>query len=238
MKIVSIIGLFALILLSSLLTSLSTPIEEEFLSYTVNPKIQQLEFFWKDDKGKIINNFANLKLHLELSNKKLLFAMNGGIYEKEYSPKGLYIENGRTEIQLDTGSGFGNFYLKPNGVFFLTYDLKAEICNTIDFHKKRNVKFATQSGPLLVINGAVNPIFDQMSKSLNIRNGVGILPEGKVLFAMSKKELNLYEFASYFRRNGCTQALYLDGYISKTYLPEKNWIHQDGEFAIIIAEIE
>jgi uncharacterized protein YigE (DUF2233 family) len=76
------------------------------------------------------------------------------------------------------------------------------------------------------------------SKNTHIRNGVGILPSGNILFAMSKERINFYNFASFFKSKGCKNALYLDGFVSRTYLPEKGWEQEDGAFGIIIAEIE
>jgi len=32
--------------------------------------------------------------------------------------------------------------------------------------------------------------------------------------------------------------LYLDGFVSRTYLPSQNWKQEGGSFGIIIAEIE
>jgi uncharacterized protein YigE (DUF2233 family) len=55
---------------------------------------------------------------------------------------------------------------------------------------------------------------------------------------MSKKEVNLYEFAKYFKDAGCKNALYLDGFVSRTYLPEKDWIQIDGNFGVIIGVTE
>lgn len=87
---------------------------------------------------------------------------------------------------------------------------------------------------MLVIDGAIHPAFKQGSANLNIRNGVGILPDGKIIFAMSRQEINLYDFAQYFQSLGCKNALYLDGFVSRTYLPEKNWTQTDGNFGVII----
>ena len=87
---------------------------------------------------------------------------------------------------------------------------------------------------MLVIDGAIPAIFKQGSANLNIRNGVGILPDGRVILAMSKSAINFYDFANYFRSIGCKNALYLDGFISRTYLPEKNWVQTDGDFGVII----
>ncbi|WP_242604841.1 phosphodiester glycosidase family protein [Flavobacterium subsaxonicum] len=51
---------------------------------------------------------------------------------------------------------------------------------------------------------------------------------------MSKEPINFYDFAQYFKDMGCNNALYLDGYVSRTYLPEQNWIQADGNFGVII----
>ena len=164
--------------------------------------------------------------------------MNGGMFKKDNSPQGLYIQNGKTLAPPDTLSGAGNFYLKPNGVFYITLDKQAFICKTNDFSDNGKIIFATQSGPMLVINGKIHEAFAQNSTNLNIRNGVGILPNGKVIFAMSKEKINFYDFARYFKDLGCKNALYLDGFVSRTYLPEKNWTQTDGDFGAIIAVTE
>ncbi|MNS90583.1 hypothetical protein D3C72_1246390 [compost metagenome] len=100
------------------------------------------------------------------------------------------------------------------------------------------MRFATQSGPMLVIDGKIHPAFDQTSQNVNIRNGVGILPDGKVLFAMSKSLITFYDFARYFQEKGCKNALYLDGGISKTYLPEQGYTDKTGDFGVIIGVIK
>jgi uncharacterized protein YigE (DUF2233 family) len=88
-----------------------------------------------------------------------------------------------------------------------------------------------------VIDGKIHPKFTQGSKNVHIRNGVGILPNGNVLFAMSKNTINLYDFATYFKERGCSYALYLDGFVSRTYLPSAEWEQLDGNFGVIIGEI-
>ena len=183
-------------------------------------------------------SIKNLKTWLELKHQRLLFAMNGGMYKRDNSPQGLYIENKRAITPLDTLTGSGNFYLKPNGVFYLTTDHVAFICVSADFNDNGKIKYATQSGPMLVIDGQIHPAFKEGSTNLNIRNGVGILPGNKVLFAMSKKEINFYDLATYFKNMGCKNALYLDGLVSRTYLPEKHWIQTDGNFGVIIGVTE
>jgi uncharacterized protein YigE (DUF2233 family) len=160
------------------------------------------------------------------------------MYKPDGSPQGLFIENGKTLSPLDTSSGGGNFYLKPNGVFYITADNKAVICKTPDFKDNGKLKYATQSGPMLMIDGQIQPAFKEGSANLNIRNGVGILPDGRIIFAMSKSGINFYDFAQYFKSLGCKNALYLDGLVSRAYLPEKNWAQTDGNFGVIIAVIK
>jgi len=209
--------------------------DERFITYIADPKKMDIHFYWKDDKGENFRSIQNLKSWLENGKRKLIFAMNGGMYKPDGSPQGLFIENGKALSPLDTASGGGNFYLKPNGVFYITTDNKALICKTSDFKDNGKIKYATQSGPMMLIDGQIHPAFKEGSANLNIRNGVGILPDGSIIFAMSKPGINFYDFAQYFKSLGCKNALYLDGLVSRTYLPEKNWVQTDGNFGVIIA---
>jgi uncharacterized protein YigE (DUF2233 family) len=207
-----------------------------FLSYLSDPS--SISFYWKDSNGKIVGSLQNLKTFVEVGKKELKFAMNGGMYKKDQSPQGLYIENSIELSPLDTLYGNGNFYLKPNGVFYITKTNIAIICQTKEFIDNGQIKFATQSGPMLLIDGAVHSAFKKGSKNLNIRNGVGILPNNKVVFVMSKREVNFYDFAKFFKKLNCKYALYLDGFVSRTYLPEANWKQLDGDFGMIIGVVK
>ncbi len=211
--------------------------ENDIVTYTVDLNKADLKFYWKDKDGNIIRSLQNLKLLADENHQKLIFAMNGGMYQKDNSPQGLYIEDGKVISKLNTGSGNGNFHMKPNGVFYITTNNKAYISQTSDF-KSKDIKYATQSGPMLVIDGTIHPVFQKGSKNLNIRNGVGILPDGNIIFAISKYEINFYDFAQYFKDAGCKNALYLDGFVSRAYIPEKNWVQTDGNFGVIIGVTE
>ena len=238
-KIAFLLLIIALISIGFLALSKNEIVEDElFISYIVNPKKQNLEFFWKNEKGENFKNAENLISWLKSKNKKLLFSTNGGMYKKDNSPQGLFIENKIVKSEIDTSNGNGNFYLKPNGVFYLTTDKNPMICKTEDFANNGKIKYATQSGPMLVINGEIHTAFKKNSTNLNIRNGVGILPNNQIVFAISKKEINFYDFAEYFKKLGCKNALYLDGFVSRTYLPEKNWKQIDGNFGVIIGVTE
>jgi len=213
-------------------------VDDKIISYIVDTKTQNIRFYWRDDHLKPFGSILNLKNWLINQNKTLVFAMNGGIYMTVNRPLGLFIQDYKTITRLNTRSnGYGNFYTQPNGVFYVTGDKHVIICTTKNFSDDGNVKFATQSGPMLVIDNEINPEFRVGSTNLNIRNGVGILSNNKVIFAMSKEEINFYDFAKFFKDMGCRNALYLDGAISQMYLPEKNWIQTDGDFGVIIAEV-
>jgi uncharacterized protein YigE (DUF2233 family) len=212
--------------------------EDLFITYKVDVKKSDLKFYWKDDKNEIFKSIQNLKTWVEKQNRTLVFAMNGGMYMQDNTPLGLYIENKSQLTPLNTRSGSGNFYLQPNGVFYITTDHVPTICETSNFVNSGNIKYATQSGPLLLINGSINSVFKEGSENLNIRNCVGILPNNQVVFAMSKEQVNFYDFASYFKSLGCKYALYLDGFVSKTYLPEQDWIQTDGNFGVIVGVTE
>ncbi|WP_426275762.1 phosphodiester glycosidase family protein [Chryseobacterium sp. S-02] len=212
--------------------------EDDFVIFKVNPKLENVSLYWKDNDGIILKSIDNLKNKVERDKRRLTFAMNGGMFEMNNSPKGLYIENFKILNKLDTLSGTGNFYLNPNGVFYLTKNNDAELIETKAFKYNSNIKYATQSGPMLLFNGEINPIFQENSQNVNVRNGVGILKNGNIVFVMSKKEINFYNFASIFKELGCIKALYLDGFVSRTYYPDKKWIQKDGDFGVMIGVTE
>lgn len=230
------IVLFVFIIgLAAVFVSAEQYLDDLFLTYKVDVKKQHLRLFWKDEKGKRFESIENLKLYTASKNLKLDFAMNAGMYKVDHSPQGLYIEKQKVLSPLDTTKADGNFYLKPNGVFYITTKKTAVICTTENFKNNKEIEFATQSGPMLVIDGQIHSAFKEGSKNLNIRNGVGILPNGNVVFVLSKKEINFYDFANYFKTLGCKNALYLDGFVSRAYLPSQNWIQTDGDFGALFA---
>lgn len=214
-----------------------TKVEDpRLVTHIVDPTNGNLKFYWKNKSGEHYANFKNLKSALEKDGKELTFAVNGGMFTPNFFPQGLFIENGILQNGLNSKDGNGNFYMHPNGIFYLKKDNTAVVSQRSDFQLSDQITYATQSGPMLVINGKIHPKLTDGSKNLHIRNGVGILPSGEILFAMSKEKINFYDLASFFKSHGCQNALYLDGFVSKTYLPSKNQTQTDGNFGVIIAE--
>lgn len=180
-----------------------------------------LRLFWRDGAGAPYGSFSAVADDLAGQGRKLEFAMNGGMYDRALAPVGLYIEDGRELKAANTADAAGNFHMKPNGVFYLNGD-EAGILETEEFLNVRpDRQFATQSGPMLVIDGEIHPRFIPGSDSLKRRNGVGVSSPTKVHFAISEGAVSFYDFARLFRdRLGCDNALFLDGTISSLYAPE------------------
>lgn len=231
-------ALFTILVSVYLLFAARRGADNDFVHYELNAQQQELQLYWRNDSGQLFNTIGNLKQWVEDKEGRLLFAANAGMFKADYSPLGLLIQEKKRVAPLDTAGGAGNFYLKPNGVFYLTTDGQAAVCATEDFRSDTSIRWATQSGPLLVIDGKIHPAFQPSSSNKNIRNGVGILPNGNVLFAMSKNEINFYRFAQYFQQQGCRQALYLDGVVCRTYLPEKGWTQTDGRLGVMVGVVE
>jgi uncharacterized protein YigE (DUF2233 family) len=209
--------------------------DTRFTSYVINPRQQPVRLFYRDELGRRFGSLGRLRSWLAQRHQTLLFAMNGGMYRPSGAPQGVFIENQKLVAPLDTTSGAGNFYLQPNGVFYLTTHQRAGICTTADFRARPGVAYATQSGPLLLVAGRPNPLFTKGSANVLIRNGVGVRPNGQIVFAISRVPVNFYDFATYFQRLGCREALYLDGFVSRMYLPSQGWWQTDGDFGVIIA---
>jgi len=219
------------------LVLINTTLHATIISYTLSAK--NITFYHKDAQGVPYANFQNLKMALQKDKKELIFAMNGGMYLHDLSPQGLYIEKGKVIQKVNRRQkAYGNFYMQPNGIFCITQNAKAYVKPTKDFLNNKDIIFATQSGPMLLINGKYHPKFMPHSKNLHIRNGVGVLPNGDLLFAISKEKINFYNFATFFKKQGCQNALYLDGFVSRIYLPKQNIMQYDSIYGIIIANVK
>ena len=168
----------------------------------------------------VLGSFSAVNDLLATQGQTLGFAMNAGMYHPDRAPVGLYIEQGRDVSGIITSDGPGNFGLLPNGVFCVT-DRFAVIESHTFVDNPPACRFATQSGPMLVIDDQLHPDFAPQSDSLNIRNGVGVSPDGmRAIFAISNQPVNFHAFARFFRDAlRLPNALFLDGSISRLYAP-------------------
>jgi uncharacterized protein YigE (DUF2233 family) len=190
----------------------------------VDPTTQRLELFLNDASGRPYGQFSAVDAALAEQGQTLAFAMNAGMYHTNRRPVGLYIEDGEILAPLQTRESFGNFGLLPNGLLCLT-DTGAQVIETLRYQRAAPAcRAATQSGPMLVIDGALHPRFLPDSTSRYIRNGVGTSTDGdRAVFVISRNPVTFHQFGSFFRDAlGLPQALYFDGNISRLYAPQLN----------------
>ena len=188
-----------------------------FTVCTFDSTVQDLELALTDTAGKPLRSFARLATGA----RAVRFAMNAGMFEASGRPVGLYIEHGLERHQADVAEGEGNFFLKPNGVFSAAADGTLRIETTAQFlDAKPQALWATQSGPMLVIDGQLHPKIAPDGASLNIRNGVGIRSRTTAVFAISDDPVSFGRMARLFRDDlHCQNALYLDGAVSSLWWP-------------------
>jgi uncharacterized protein YigE (DUF2233 family) len=181
-----------------------------------------LELHWKAADGHALANIEALQQWGAADGRTLQFAANAGIYDRQFRPLGLYIEEGQTLRPLNTAPGNGrqgNFSIQPNGVFYVDRTGRAGVLTTQAWREQPiAARIATQSGPMLVVDGAINANFDEASDSLKWRSGVCARTSREVSFAVSEAPVTFHAFARLFRDQlGCRDALYLDGTLSRIY---------------------
>jgi uncharacterized protein YigE (DUF2233 family) len=234
------------LLIASLLRSQAAPPDSGFslriLEYngsrftvaTVDLTKVQLKLFWKDTNGKKLGSLAKLEAYLSRNKRTFLAGMNAGIFDTNFAPLGLHAERGRVLHPVKTRrSGYGNFYLQPNGVFYMDAS-GAHVTDTLEFTRSsKQVLEATQSGPALVLRGKLHPSFQAGSRNRLPRNAIGVSSVNTVQLVISDDWVNFYDLARFMRDVlKCSDALYLDGNISKLRVPNSR--DEDGDFAGMI----
>ena len=213
--------------------------EAPFTACTAKIPEDDIRLFLYDKTGNIYGQFQKLDNFLQEERLNIVFATNGGMYHADRSPVGMYVENFKKVSPLIIGDGPGNFGLLPNGVFCFN---KKEfmILETEKFARSKiQCQYATQSGPLLVIDGEIHPKFIKNGTSKFVRSGVGISRDGsKAIFLISNQAVNFHHFASTFLdRLEIDNALYLDGNISRLYSPKLNRIDFGFDIGPVIAVV-
>lgn len=214
-------GLIALLLLWPTLVQATecADLSYQGLSYThcQTSDPSKIKLHLRDEEGEIIGSFRRL----ETLQGATQFAMNAGMYHADRAPVGHYVEGGKEQMRVVPNAGPGNFGMLPNGIFCVRPD-SAQVIETLRFEKEKpNCVFATQSGPMLVIDGALHPRFLPDSTFRNVRNGVGTSADGKTVhFVISNDSVTFHEIASLFRDHLNTpNALYFDGRVSRIHAP-------------------
>jgi uncharacterized protein YigE (DUF2233 family) len=181
----------------------------------------RLELFNLDGQGVPFGSFRALADSLSAEGKQLDFAMNAGMFDEALKPIGLYVEDGDEAKKLNRRDGYGNFHVKPNGVFYITGNRAGVLTTEAYVRLNARPDFATQSGPMLVIDGKIHPRFSETGISQKMRNGVGVPDENTAIFVISEDAVNFYTFAKFFRDGlKCANALFFDGTVSSLYSPQ------------------
>lgn len=148
----------------------------------------------------------------------LLAATNGGLFHSPDRAVGWTVVAGAELRPIERGEGAGNFFLKPNGAFWVDA-AGPHVARTERIAPSGAVSLATQSGPLLVEGGVLHPAFRAASDSRKPRNGVGVVDAGSVVLAACD-DVNFHGFATLFRDVlHAPDALFLDGTISTLFGP-------------------
>jgi len=196
---------------------------KQYFVCEIDPAKYNVELFNRIDPKNSQHRLSKID---SVKGETLVLIVNGGMFQEDLRPLGLYISGGKTHMRIkrDT-AGYGNFYMQPNGVFLIDKNKKAQVIPTQTYSpEKYPATLATQSGPMLVTKGVLNSNFRKGSSNLLVRNGVGINKNGNIVFVTSDDFVNFYEFAELYRdRLDCSNALYLDGVVSQYYSPE---LHQ------------
>ena len=186
---------------------------------TVDAAAEDLRLFLRDDDGHILGNFRNIDD--TLGDARLAFAMNAGMYHEDRAPVGHFVQDGVQVMRVVLNAGPANFGLLPNGVFCIN-DADVRVYETLRFVDEAPVcRDATQSGPMLVVDGALHPRFLPDGTSKHIRNGVGTSADGSTaMFVISNDVVNFHAFGVFFRDVLRTpNALYFDGKVSRLHAP-------------------
>lgn len=194
----------------------------QFRVVDIDLATDHLELHWKDEGGQALAGIDGLRRWGDAQGRSLLFAANAGIYDRLQRPLGLHVEEGHTLRELNTvqaAGRSGNFAMQPNGVFYVDRAGHAEVMTTQHWRERKpSARIATQSGPMLLVDGEINPNFDDQSDSRKWRSGVCARKPGLVEFAVSEAPVTFHAFARLFRDVlGCRDALYLDGTLSRIY---------------------
>ena len=217
-----IVALVALLLPQVATASVCRDLTFEATSFTACDVsvTDDLRLFHSND-GANLGSFNAVNDLLATEGKSLGFAMNAGMYHSNRAPVGLYVENGREESAIVTREGPGNFGMLPNAVFCV--GARFSVIESRRYAAKPpRCTYATQSGPMLVIDGKLHPRLIRDSDSAFIRNGVGVSQDGtRAVFVISNDPVNFHRFARIFRDAlGLPNALYFDGKISRLYAPD------------------
>ncbi|MEL6829677.1 MAG: phosphodiester glycosidase family protein [Pseudomonadota bacterium] len=245
---------FALLLFAvSLIAACSDPVDlsnhpcqpidhrgDTYIVCSFDAATDQIKLFHSDAEGMPFLQFDTLARELSETGETLIFAMNGGMYHDDRRPVGYYLDEYGDQGSVNTNDGPGNFHLKPNGVFWITPDMAGVSESAAFLAAELTPTYATQSGPMMVVDGELHPEINPDGTSRRRRNGVGVDEDGRtVRFAISDGAVSFYDFATLFRdRLGLPNALFLDGQVSRLYAPGINRNEVGADMGPIVGVVQ
>jgi uncharacterized protein YigE (DUF2233 family) len=184
-----------------------------------------------------LRSFARLKAALGPRARRLRFAMNGGMFDAAGGPVGLYVEQGVEKHGINRRTGPGNFHMLPNGVFAVDAAGRVAIVPSPAWPPPRfAVRWATQSGPMLVIAGQLHPLIQPDGASRYVRNAVGVADARTAWFVISDESVSFGRLARFLRDGlGCRDALYFDGAVSSLWDPADGREDQREDLGPLVA---
>jgi len=199
-----------------------------------------IRLFYADEDGAPYLQFDTLADALAERGETLVFAMNGGMYHENREPVGYLRAEGGDSANVNTNEGPGNFHMKPNGVFWVEDGRAGISVSEAYISEGRDPDFATQSGPMLVIDGELHPTINPDGTSRKRRNGVGVSADGRTVhFVISDSLVTFHDFASVFSdRLETPNALFLDGQVSRIYAPAMSRNEQGMDMGPIVGVVE
>ncbi|WP_394198992.1 phosphodiester glycosidase family protein [Litoreibacter albidus] len=196
-----------------------------------------INLWLKDNDGRVVGEFFSLQEQLAEQGQTLTFAMNGGMYHEDRRAVGLFIANHQQQAPIVTREGPGNFALLPNGVFCVA-NQEARVIESRTFAADPPAcRIATQSGPMLVIDGKLHPKFMPDSTSRKRRNGVGVDRNGRTHFVISNGFVRFHDMATLYRDVlDSPNALFLDGTVSRLYAASEGRVDAGPRMGPIIGQ--
>jgi uncharacterized protein YigE (DUF2233 family) len=138
-----------------------------FYAFRIDPKAYRLELSFANEFQQ------NLMLIKEfVYQNHALLGINGGFFSPEAKSLGLRVKNNSVVTPLKPISWWGVLFIKNNS---------PRIVAMREFSFNKNISFAIQRGPRLIVNGRI----PKLKPGFDDRSAIGITRNGKIIIATS-----------------------------------------------------
>jgi len=164
--------------------------------FRIDLKDNRLDLVTARDLSKTLASVNEFGYH-----SHALLSINGGFFDQKNQPLGLRIGHHRQHSPLKQISWWGIFYIKNQ---------KARISNHTHYEADKQIDFAVQSGPRLLINGNIVTLREGFAE----RSALGITHDGHVIILVTQNSpMTTTALAKLLQSPAiqCKNALNLDG---------------------------